>query len=555
MMEMDDDEKMCRYCFEGEEAGPLISPCACRGGQKWVHLACLRRWQRIVLVSQPTHPAFYERDPRHYKCNVCKGTFTCEPPSRLELMSSFTGPELGALIEAGCVIASHQEFMAELTRQMEHMPDILRERSPYAHWCRGVFLITEVAPLDPTLTAPISSAFELDMLKERLGTSLTISHQGQALRLAPGGALAGVADDALADALSALSYEGGMSLVLARHPPPGCGDDHVRPTPSPWDPTARELSCRSRNAILRALASAPTHCNVHTPTATCTHPPHTRMLPTATQPCISQVTAINLSRPIVAVDADEVARARQVAVGKYSGARDVRVVHYIGGPCSPDEISTCVVTGGSGCGWTVVKQLSEAIELAHKRAYRRSTEQGEVHGGQSVRLTGLQARPDLNGEVGVALRYEESAGRWMVRLKGGEGKQLKPANLTPIGHAHGVVHCVWGDAQWSRTQLLGEIARGHVRMRRTRAWVLRALFGCPRRVLCTHRRAPRRHVASCVAAPCSSRAHPERTLPWCACRWWRSGACARRQWPSWWPSLRRDGTRSTADSCLRPTLT
>ena len=27
--------------------------------------------------------------------------------------------------------------------------------------------------------------------------------------------------------------------------------------------------------------------------------------------------------------------------------------------------------------------------------------------------------------------------------------------------ATGVVHCVWGDAQWSRTQLLGEIARGH----------------------------------------------------------------------------------------------
>lgn len=57
---MSDDEKICRFCFEGEEEGPLISPCDCRGDQKYVHLQCLRRWQRMVLVSQPTHPAFYE---------------------------------------------------------------------------------------------------------------------------------------------------------------------------------------------------------------------------------------------------------------------------------------------------------------------------------------------------------------------------------------------------------------------------------------------------------------------------------------------------------------
>ena len=39
----EEEERMCRYCFEGEEEGPLISPCACKGGQKWVHLSCLRR--------------------------------------------------------------------------------------------------------------------------------------------------------------------------------------------------------------------------------------------------------------------------------------------------------------------------------------------------------------------------------------------------------------------------------------------------------------------------------------------------------------------------------
>ena len=77
----DEDEVLCRYCFEGPEAGELLSPCNCKGGQKWVHLSCLRRWQRMVLVSQPTHPAFYERDPRHHECNVCKSKFTCPPPT------------------------------------------------------------------------------------------------------------------------------------------------------------------------------------------------------------------------------------------------------------------------------------------------------------------------------------------------------------------------------------------------------------------------------------------------------------------------------------------
>ena len=251
------------------------------------------------------------------------------------------------------------------------------------------------------MTAPISSAAALSIIKQRLATDLTIRHSGQSLRLMPGGALSGVSEDltSLSAALAALTYTEGMTIVLARDPPPGCGDDHV--------------------------------------------------------------TAINLSRPIAPVDAREVARAVKAAADKYPGAREVQVNHYIGGPCDPEEISTCVVPGGAGCGWTIVGDLSEAIELAHARAYQRSEGQGSVHGGQSVRLTGLQARPDLNGEAGIAMRFIESSGRWLVRLKGGEGKQLKPANLEPIGPTHGVVHCVWGDAQWSRTQLLGEIARGH----------------------------------------------------------------------------------------------
>ena len=48
-----------------------------------------------------------------------------------------------------------------------------------------------------------------------------------------------------------------------------------------------------------------------------------------------------------------------------------------------------------------------------------------------------------------------------MRLRNGDGKQVKPENLEPMEGAGGRVFALWGDARWSRAQLLGEIARGH----------------------------------------------------------------------------------------------
>ena len=63
-----------------------------------------------VLVSQPTHPAFYEDDVRHHKCNVCLQEYTCPPPTRGELMESFTGPEIAALLMTDRIICSRDIF-------------------------------------------------------------------------------------------------------------------------------------------------------------------------------------------------------------------------------------------------------------------------------------------------------------------------------------------------------------------------------------------------------------------------------------------------------------
>lgn len=49
----------------------------------------------------------------------------------------------------------------------------------------------------------------------------------------------------------------------------------------------------------------------------------------------------------------------------------------------------------------------------------------------------------------------------VVRIRNGEGKKVRPDNLEPGEGGSGRVMVFWGDARWTRTQLLGEIARGH----------------------------------------------------------------------------------------------
>ncbi|CAL1157665.1 unnamed protein product [Cladocopium goreaui] len=93
-------------------------------------------WQRAVLVSQPTHPDLYDHDTRQRICNVCKNEFTCHPPTRAELLASFTGPELAALIEERCFIGSAENFSRELERQVASFPGIMREGIVCLNWIR-----------------------------------------------------------------------------------------------------------------------------------------------------------------------------------------------------------------------------------------------------------------------------------------------------------------------------------------------------------------------------------------------------------------------------------
>merc|ERR1719262_1028212 len=94
-----DGEIFCRYCLV--DSGELVSPCECKGSSQWVHLACLRQWQKSVLLTQSTHPRYQTRIDEI--CNVCEQPFKepYKPKSRRDQLMEYTGEELPALIQKG----------------------------------------------------------------------------------------------------------------------------------------------------------------------------------------------------------------------------------------------------------------------------------------------------------------------------------------------------------------------------------------------------------------------------------------------------------------------
>ena len=128
---------MCRFCLcESSPGDELISPCSCRGDQKYVHLSCLRRWQRAILIEQPTHPDHYEEDIRREVCRVCSQRFDPPPVSREAMYLGFTGIELASLVRPGCLIvasASASEEMADACAASALLLNDIQRASGHLH--------------------------------------------------------------------------------------------------------------------------------------------------------------------------------------------------------------------------------------------------------------------------------------------------------------------------------------------------------------------------------------------------------------------------------------
>jgi hypothetical protein len=441
----------------------------------------------MVLVSQPTHPAFYRDDVRHHTCNVCAADFNIPPPTRHELMATFTGAEIAALISEGCVIGSHRVFSAELERQLRVMAPGQALRCGYRHWIRGVYLITGVSEDDGMVRLPVRSDQSLDRLRDRLGESMSVKVDGETHTLVAGaGSLEGVRAGDIAGLRAALAaLQAPAVLVLATGSAPDCGEDHVTainltrpvhlPTAEEEEKEDRDEKRKKRKKMRKAGGGEGAAEGENTANSDEDDDDEAD-----SNDHDNEDEGSDDESDAEAADAGPgfgrawrqgarrtVAAALARVTSQFPSASSVDIAHYRGGPCEPGAVVACVVPGGVRQGWTVVTAasggLTAAVRLAHSRAARRCREQGAVSGGQTVRLVDLKARPELNGEVALALRFDPGAGRWLVRLRNGEGKQVRPENLEAAAGSGpcGRVMAFWGDARWSRAQLLGEIARGH----------------------------------------------------------------------------------------------
>ena len=394
----DDDDVMCRYCFGGEEDGELISPCVCKGGQKFVHLECLRRWQRMILVSQPTHPAYWEDDERHRLCNVCKSTFTCPPPTRGELVSGFTGPEIAALIAKDCCIGAREYFTKSLEAQMAQDP-VIGIFSSYQHWIRGVYLITNVEDDDGKLSIAMRSLSELQSLKDKLNDDNTLEIRGsKKYKLCAEGDLSNIAEDKLRKEMTRLSTP--AKLVFRPVDEPTCSDDHVSAVNLARPFTSGQVpSDRKRETTIRELKAEEIDIQYY------------RGGP---------------------VDHNEITTC--VVIGGRKTGYTVRenLSSAIQLAKAYHAISTREDTNNIAVGQTVeIQGLKARPELNGKK--------------------GLAQYYDTERE-----RFD------VRLFSNYEGVRVRPINLIPQSEGkQGVVYVFYGHATWTRAQLLSEIARGH----------------------------------------------------------------------------------------------
>jgi hypothetical protein len=69
-------KKLCRvcYCDDKEVDSPLISPCKCIGGLKYIHLSCLRNWieAKAILIRNESNDECLKYEINQVNCEICQ---------------------------------------------------------------------------------------------------------------------------------------------------------------------------------------------------------------------------------------------------------------------------------------------------------------------------------------------------------------------------------------------------------------------------------------------------------------------------------------------------
>ena len=111
----------CRFCLEsceGEER--LVAPCSCQGSMLWVHVACLRKWQRASMAALTGHESV---------CSVCHTSYAL-PPIQLPPSPVRAGVLLVASAELGGTFSHSVILLCEVNARGAHGVIINHFRNP-----------------------------------------------------------------------------------------------------------------------------------------------------------------------------------------------------------------------------------------------------------------------------------------------------------------------------------------------------------------------------------------------------------------------------------------
>ena len=461
-------------------------------------------------VSQPTHPMYYERDQRHSVCNVCKETFNTPPPTRLVLMSSFTGAEIAAMIDVGFILGSHETFSDTLERKFSEMSPELRRVCGYEHWIKGAFLITSVnrddddgdravldsrwgvirrprtadndAGEDVIVGVNLSGWHSMEEVvrgESRLfeavdgdnddeptaGISIRIDGGNDEVAREVVGAWFEQAIDNMSedddgddedqdqDQEEERDADEDESMSDADSDDDNDDDDDEEEEHSDderRDPNADEqpqenendedhARIRRRRVPERQIAG------------------HIRQLLSPFGP-IYEVYKRYRRRRMIGSALKSAAERMKITVDDITNV--ITIDSHTGGPCDEDTISMCLVVGhNSAPGFLTIPDPVDAITFAYAQYDARRTD-GDIKVGSVVNI--VARGPGEPKRSGVVIQeVDSSSDNWRIATADGVAEFPRDALEIEVPTKGGRVLAFWGTAQWTRAQLLGEIARGH----------------------------------------------------------------------------------------------
>ncbi|CAE7241493.1 SSM4, partial [Symbiodinium necroappetens] len=131
---------------ETENGEELISPCKCEGSQKYIHLSCLRRWQRTVQLGSSNHPEDRGAEDRHLVCNVCRGIFNLPPQDRGALLSDLAGAQPSDVATGLLLVTKRSAGESLASSSLDNLAIRAFLEAKAAHFRSAVYILTDISP-------------------------------------------------------------------------------------------------------------------------------------------------------------------------------------------------------------------------------------------------------------------------------------------------------------------------------------------------------------------------------------------------------------------------